>query len=869
MAATLTSAGGLISLLDEDERELQYYGLVQLNEVMGKFWAEISDAISKIEVLYEDETFEHRKLAALVASKIYFHLGAFDDALSFALGAGELFDLTENSAFVQTVVNRAIDKYIELREWQKPIDDKLAAVFERMVERCFESKEFGQVIGIAIEARRLDLLERALTSGNTKQLLAYVQNECVDYIGSIHLQSRVQELLVKVYTQFENPNYEAICQNLAKLNNPSKTAEILTNLIQSGESGILSAYQIAFDLNANSSQDDAAKSEAEGVVAAVTKVQAILSGEESLKLNLESLDSRSSLAHNAVTLSNAFMHAGTTIDNFLRENLDSRPQLPLGVIHQGQTRNGFSLLEPYLPEDSVSSSPFSEGGAFYALGLINASHGSDRGQNVEILQHGASLGLGAAGLGSGSEDVFEALKIVLFADSAVSGEAAAIGMGLVMMGTGHEETIKTMLMYARETQHEKIIRALAVGMGLVMFGRQQEADSLIELLVEEEDPLLRLGAVQMTTMAYTGTGDNNAIRRLLHLAVSDVNDDVRRAAVTGLGFLLLRSPEQVPRMVQLLSESFNPHVRFGATLALGIACAGSGSKAAIAILEPMLKDSVDFVVQGACISLAFILIQQNEVYEPKVAEVRKRFTELIETKNIEPAARFGAAIAQGIINAGGRNVAIGLTSLDGQLSKSACAGMLLFTQFWYWFPLAHFLSLSFKPTALIGVNKDLRVPVLEATCTGRKSLFEYPPNIEQPVAQAPTKVATAVLSTTAKAQRHAKKVEVSAGEGSSSSAAGSGAPAAEGMDVDGAAAAAPKTPTKKTRRQGPESFAESLQGRMSGILVLRDTTPDEPENLIDSVISAGPDDEFMDADDGANTVQPPEPFEYPFDNDTA
>ncbi|KAJ1954541.1 proteasome regulatory particle base subunit, partial [Linderina pennispora] len=845
MAATLTSAGGLISLLDEDERELQYYGLVQLNEVMGKFWAEISDAISKIEVLYEDETFEHRKLAALVASKIYFHLGAFDDALSFALGAGELFDLTENSAFVQTVVNRAIDKYIELRshnddsgsEWQKPIDDKLAAVFERMVERCFESKEFGQVIGIAIEARRLDLLERALTSGNTKQLLAYVQNECVDYIGSIHLQSRVQELLVKVYTQFENPNYEAICQNLAKLNNPSKTAEILTNLIQSGESGILSAYQIAFDLNANSSQEftgtvnsalaqsDAAKSEAEGVLAAVTKVQAILSGEESLKLNLEFLftnnktdmgilnrtckilDSRSSLAHNAVTLSNAFMHAGTTIDNFLRENLEwlSRASswskfsatAALGVIHQGQTRNGFSLLEPYLPEDSVSSSPFSEGGAFYALGLINASHGSDRvigylqnalatfqGQNVEILQHGASLGLGAAGLGSGSEDVFEALKIVLFADSAVSGEAAAIGMGLVMMGTGHEETIKTMLMYARETQHEKIIRALAVGMGLVMFGRQQEADSLIELLVEEEDPLLRLGAVQMTTMAYTGTGDNNAIRRLLHLAVSDVNDDVRRAAVTGLGFLLLRSPEQVPRMVQLLSESFNPHVRFGATLALGIACAGSGSKAAIAILEPMLKDSVDFVVQGACISLAFILIQQNEVYEPKVAEVRKRFTELIETKNIEPAARFGAAIAQGIINAGGRNVAIGLTSLDGQLSKSACAGMLLFTQFWYWFPLAHFLSLSFKPTALIGVNKDLRVPVLEATCTGRKSLFEYPPNIEQPVAQAPTKVATAVLSTTAKAQRHAKKAEVSAGEGSSSSAAGGGAPAAEGMDVD-------------------------------------------------------------------------------------
>ena len=29
-------------------------------------------------------------------------------------------------------------------------------------------------------------------------------------------------------------------------------------------------------------------------------------------------------------------------------------------------------------------------------------------------------------------------------------------------------------------------------------------------------------------------------------------------------------------MVQLLAESYNPHVRYGATLALGIACAGTG-----------------------------------------------------------------------------------------------------------------------------------------------------------------------------------------------------------------------------------------------------------------------------------------------------
>lgn len=35
------------------------------------------------------------------------------------------------------------------------------------------------------------------------------------------------------------------------------------------------------------------------------------------------------------------------------------------------------LMAPYLPRDGASASPFSEGGALYALGLIHANHGQD------------------------------------------------------------------------------------------------------------------------------------------------------------------------------------------------------------------------------------------------------------------------------------------------------------------------------------------------------------------------------------------------------------------------------------------------------------------------------------------------------------
>lgn len=90
----------------------------------------------------------------------------------------------------------------------------------------------------------------------------------------------------------------------------------------------------------------------------------------------------------------------------------------------------------------------------------------------------------------------------------------------------------------------------------------------------------RYGACFAIALAYAGTSQNAAIRRLLHMSVSDVSDDVRRAAVMSLGFVMCNQPEQLPGVVKLLSESYNPHVRYAAAMALGFACAGSANKEA-------------------------------------------------------------------------------------------------------------------------------------------------------------------------------------------------------------------------------------------------------------------------------------------------
>lgn len=60
---------------------------------------------------------------------------------------------------------------------------------------------------------------------------------------------------------------------------------------------------------------------------------------------------------------------------------------------------------------------------------------------------------------------------------------------------------------------------------------------------------------------------------------------------------------------------------------------------------------------------------------------------------------------------GGRNMSISLQSKMGHTNLEAVVGMLVFTQFWFWYPLSHFLCLSFRPTCLIGLNEDLKVKV--------------------------------------------------------------------------------------------------------------------------------------------------------------
>ena len=114
-------------------------------------------------------------------------------------------------------------------------------------------------------------------------------------------------------------------------------------------------------------------------------------------------------------------------------------------------------------------------------------------------------------------------------------------------------------------------------------------------MLGEQDAIIRQGGAFGIGMAYCGSSNLSAVKRLLHIISTDVSDDVKRAAVMSLGFVFINNPNGLPAILSLLIQSYNPHIRYGTAMALGIAAAGKGNPEFLKLLKPMMNDSVDFV----------------------------------------------------------------------------------------------------------------------------------------------------------------------------------------------------------------------------------------------------------------------------------
>ena len=130
---------------------------------------------------------------------MFYHLEELDESLKYALRAGELFSVEDNSQYVQTLVSKCIDDYIKLRvdaldakqqgdsqvnisdlsssvvdNADTSIDSSLVAVVESVFTQCLTDGQYKQALGIAVESRRLDKLVQVIkASGSPGEMLEY------------------------------------------------------------------------------------------------------------------------------------------------------------------------------------------------------------------------------------------------------------------------------------------------------------------------------------------------------------------------------------------------------------------------------------------------------------------------------------------------------------------------------------------------------------------------------------------------------------------------------------------------------------------------------------------------------------------------
>lgn len=926
----LSSAGGILSLLDDADPSLNVYALERLNKMVPAYWPEISEKIELIETFYENGDFEARELAALIAAKVYFQIGAMDESLTYALSAGDYFNISESSEFVETIAMQCFDTYIEYRQKAEldgsveKCDSRMEKLVEKMLYQCLADGRLREAAGIAIETRRYDILEEAIKGNGASEvddMIEYISKLCLTVVEESNLLRKILLLLVKISSEHEDPNYINVCNCLVHLDDAKLVAEILCKLVKSEKTNDkLVGYQIGFDLYDCANQGFIKK-----VVAMVgdeEKLGKILSGELTIDHHLQFLirnnnadlqiltktkeQVRSTITHNATIISNAMMHAGTTSDKFLRDNLEWLARATnwakftatssLGVIHKGHENDALKLMSVYLPKEggadganATTGSPYQDGGGLYAVGLIHANHGSteiiDYLKNElvkaksEPAKHGALLGLGLAAMGTHDMELYEIIRDQLCSDDAIVGEAAGIASGLIMVGSNNKDVLEEMIKYAQDTQHEKIIRGLSLGISLVIYGQLDAADDTIKALAKDKDPLLRRAGCLGTGLAWVGTGSNEALSRMLHTAVSDVSDDVRRASVQAIGFILARNPENCPHVVELLSHSYNPHVRAGSATALGISCAATGNKEALTLLEPMMNDPVNIVRQAAVMAAAMILIQHTEhTSNGKSKQFRENFEKMISDKHEDIMGKFGAIVAQGIIDAGGRNCSIHMADTKtGHVHMPSVVGMACFLSSWYWFPMAHFLSLALRPASMIMLNADLNLPKMQVKCAAKPSAFAYPAKIETKKEKKKEKVETAVLSVSAKNKRAKSK------EGDEKAAPEK---KDEKMETDEKPKETEEEKKEDKKKKEPnfsmldnsfralpqqlkllsvagDSRYEPMKNIQSGgIILVANKRPDETEEIVERVAAGGPKTADLAGKVESDEAEPPKAFKW-------
>lgn len=123
----------------------------------------------------------------------------------------------------------------------------LQNVIERLFEGCLKEGRYRQVVGIAVEARNLEVLRRVIkrasdderkagkqpegTTGPAEELMEYVLDICMGIVQERSLRTEILKLILDLLNDIPTPDYFSIAKCVVYLNQDTEASVMLRKLV--------------------------------------------------------------------------------------------------------------------------------------------------------------------------------------------------------------------------------------------------------------------------------------------------------------------------------------------------------------------------------------------------------------------------------------------------------------------------------------------------------------------------------------------------------------------------------------------------------------------------------------------------------------
>ena len=117
---------------------------------------------------------------------------------------------------------------------EEGIKKEYVEIVEKMIQKSINKGDFKQVLGIAIECKRVDLIKTVLNLENQKDLVNYIFDIAINYVLNYEFKHELITIVIQYLNQKitkDIKDYTTLAQSYFILNQHESFAKLIHNLV--------------------------------------------------------------------------------------------------------------------------------------------------------------------------------------------------------------------------------------------------------------------------------------------------------------------------------------------------------------------------------------------------------------------------------------------------------------------------------------------------------------------------------------------------------------------------------------------------------------------------------------------------------------